>query len=87
MQQIIDDIATATNDLAPAYLSGSAANAAIKILAGHWAAAYRIPYPGFEPASMASDLDDLISVLTRLKLRISDGPQANLTMRAALGLD
>lgn len=87
MQGIINDIVTATHDVAKD-LAGYAAQAAVQTLASNWQDAHNDQYPGFAPATLASDLDQVIAILTNIKLRTQAGAavEANQAMRAALGL-
>jgi hypothetical protein len=68
MQAIINDIAQASTEKA-SNLAGYAADAAVKTLVTNWRDAHHDQYPGFGPATLASDLDEVIALLTNLKLR------------------
>lgn len=87
MQVIINDIVTASHEVAKD-LAGYAAQAAVQTLTRNWQDAHNDQYPGFAPATLAGDLDQVIAILTTMKLRAQAGADAdaNRTMRAALGL-
>lgn len=86
MQATINDIVKASHEVAKD-LAGYAAEAAVQTLARNWRDAHNDQYPGFTPATLAGDLDQVIAILTNLKLRTQGGDaNANQAMRDALGL-
>lgn len=85
MKQAIQDIREASDDLAKD-LYGYATRAAITELTSNWSDAVADGDVQFNLQAAASDIDFVIEKLTKLKLRLTDDPAANQTMRQALGI-
>lgn len=86
MKQEIQDIVEATAEMAKD-IAGCAARAAVTQLTTNWTDAVNDNNKDFTARSAVGDIDDVIAILSKLKLRLSNDPLANRRMRVALGLD